>query len=93
MKKKLQKGDVYIVPKDTDLVYLVKKAKEMNFCLGRDIGIISYNDTPLKEVVVNGITTISTDFNAMGKTLTNMVLNNINNKIENPSSLIIRNSL
>ncbi|MCD6113101.1 MAG: GntR family transcriptional regulator [Bacteroidales bacterium] len=91
--RKLQKGDVYIVPKDTDLVYLVKKAKEMNFCFGRDIGLISYNDTPLKEVVANGITTISTDFNAMGKTLANMVLNNINIKIENPSSLIIRNSL
>lgn len=65
----------------------------MNFCLGKDIGIISYNDTPPKEVVINGRATISTDFNAMGKTLANMVLNNINNKIENPSSLIIRESL
>ena len=40
------------------------------------IGIISYNETPLKKVVENGITTISTDFKAMGKLLANMILEN-----------------
>jgi DNA-binding LacI/PurR family transcriptional regulator len=37
------------------------------------IGIISYNETPLKDSK-NGITTISTDFEAMGKILAEMIL-------------------
>ena len=91
--REIQEGDVYIIPKDIDLVNIIKKTRELNYVIGKDIGIISYNDTPLKEVVGDGITTISTDFKLMGKTLAEMVLNNIDKKIENPASLIIRKSL
>jgi DNA-binding LacI/PurR family transcriptional regulator len=58
-----------------------------------DIGIISYNDTPLKKVVANGITTISTDFVAMGKTLAQLVMSKKRTQLENSSSLIVRGSL
>jgi DNA-binding LacI/PurR family transcriptional regulator len=61
--------------------------------LGLDFGIISYNETPLKKVVENGITTISTDFNEMGKQLAEMILENKKVQIENKNNLIIRNSL
>jgi DNA-binding transcriptional regulator YhcF (GntR family) len=91
--KNIKEGEVYIVPDDLDLVRLVKESKRNHFRLGRDMGIISYNDTPLKEVVADGITTISTDFQYMGKALADMVLNKKKIQIENPSSLIIRNSL
>ena len=47
----------------------------------------------LKEVVEGGITTISTDFVEMGKTLANMVLNKKTGKVRNPSKLIVRSSL
>ena len=67
--------------------------KNQNFILGQDIGIISYNDTLLKEIVEGGITTISTDFNEMGKRLAEMILNKEQVKIENPNKLIIRNSI
>lgn len=59
---------------DRDLVKVVKAAQEVNLEIGMDIGIISYNDTPLKKVVANGITTISTDFVAMDKTLAQLVM-------------------
>ena len=88
----IKKGDVYIVPSDKDLVSLVKTAKVEKLELGTDIGIISYNDTPLKEVVADGITTISTDFAAMGSLLADMVLNKNNKQIENVSYLVSRNS-
>ncbi len=29
------------------------------------LGVISYNETPLKKIILNGITTISTDFQMM----------------------------
>jgi len=67
--------------------------KSQNMALVNDIGIISYNDTLLKEIVEGGITTITTDFNEMGKRLAKMILNKEQAKIENPNTLIIRNSI
>jgi DNA-binding transcriptional regulator YhcF (GntR family) len=89
----LEKGDVYIIPEDKSLLNVIKKMKSQGLVLKSDIGIISYNDTLLKEIVEGGITTISTDFNIMGKCLAEMILNKEQLNIENPNSLIIRNSL
>lgn len=88
-----KKGELYIVPDDKSLLRIIKKMKAKELTLAKDIGIISYNDTLLKEVVEGGITTISTDFTAMGERLAEMISNNENVKIENPNNLIIRNSL
>lgn len=89
----IRKGEVYFVIWDRDLVQLIKQANSKGLESGKDIGIISYNDTALKEVVGNGITTISTDFKKMGLTLADLVVKNIKHQIENPSSLILRGSL
>ncbi|QKJ62204.1 GntR family transcriptional regulator [Flavobacterium sp. M31R6] len=86
-------GGVYIIPNDRDLVSVIEKARQQNLKLGTDFGIISYNETSLKKVVSNGITTISTDFTTMGKLLAQMVLTGKKEQIENKSALIIRNSL
>ena len=91
--RKIKKGEVYIIPDDRDLVKVIEKSKLQNLKLGVDFGIISYNETPLKKVVENGITTISSDFVAMGKILAQMILNGKKDQIENKSTLIIRNSL
>ncbi len=78
---------------DRDLVKLIKLAQNYNYKLGKKFGIVSFNDTILKEVVAGGITTISTDFSTMGKTLGDMILKREHRKIRNPSRLILRNSL
>ncbi|MHC1704851.1 MAG: GntR family transcriptional regulator [Tenuifilaceae bacterium] len=91
--RKINKGEVYIAISDDHLVKLIKEAKSSGLKLGEDVGIISYNDTSLKEVVADGITTISTDFKEMGKKLAELVLKKRNIQIENSSSLIIRSSL
>ena len=91
--RELQYGDVYVIPDDRDLVKVIEKSKTQNLKLGLDFGIISYNETPLKKVVENGITTISTDFVAMGKNLAQMILTGKKEQIENKSELIIRKSL
>jgi DNA-binding LacI/PurR family transcriptional regulator len=67
--------------------------KNQEFILAKDIGVISYNDTLLKEIVEGGITTISTDFEMMGQRLAQMIIDKDHQKIENPNQLIIRNSL
>ena len=86
-------GEVYIIPNDRDLVSVIEKSKLQKLQLGNDFGIISYNETPLKKVVENGITTISTDFEAMGKIVASMILKGKKDQIENKSDLIIRKSL
>ena len=72
---------------------MIEQAKRQKLQLGVDYGIISYNETPLKKLVENGITTISTDFETMGKTLAEMILKNSITQIENPSRIIMRNSI
>ncbi|WP_299184133.1 GntR family transcriptional regulator [uncultured Aquimarina sp.] len=89
----LTKGEVYLILDDRDLIWVIKKMKESDLKLIEDLGIISYNDTLLKEIVENGITTISTDFKEMGKCLANMIINNQKTAIENKNELIIRKSL
>lgn len=86
-------GEAYIAIWDRDLVSLVLEAQTHELEIGKDIGIISYNDTALKQIAANGITTISTDFKNMGKKLAELVRSKKNEQIENLSSLIIRKSL
>jgi DNA-binding transcriptional regulator YhcF (GntR family) len=85
--------EAYFIISDRDLVQMVKLAKDYNYKLGKKFGIVSFNDTMLKEVVAGGITTISTDFVEMGKTLADMVLTRKTGQVQNPSRLIVRNSL
>lgn len=91
--REITSGDLYIIPNDRDLVKVIESAGKQSLKLGSDFGIISYNETPLKKIVANGITTISTHFEAMGKILAEMVLKGNKEQIENKSSLIMRNSL
>jgi len=91
--RKIMNGEVFIIPNDRDLVKVLEQSKVQNLKIVDDFGVISYNDTPLKKVVENGITTISTNFSMMGKLLAQMVLENSKEQIENESSLIMRNSL
>lgn len=80
----LEKGDVYIILMEDDLVKLLEQLTNTRLQAGSDIGVISYNETPIKKILLNGITTISTDFQYMGKVAANMILNQSNSKIEAP---------
>ena len=85
--------EAYFLISDHDLVELVKIAKYYKLKLGKKFGIVSFNDTMLKEVVAGGITTISTDFALMGQTLAKMIIEKSQQQIPNSASLIRRNSL
>jgi DNA-binding transcriptional regulator YhcF (GntR family) len=89
----VQPGTLYVVVEDDDLVEIIKEATTKNLALGTDIGIISYNDTPFKEILAGGISVLSTDFQHMGKTIAEMVLHKTIGKQKNPYSFIKRNSI
>ena len=87
----LQAQTTYVVVEETDLAELVKKARMSSFILGKDIGIISFNETTLKELL--GITVITTDFETMGRTAAALLLDNIKIKVKNPFYMIRRETL
>src|SRR5690606_38582950 len=89
----VSKGDAYIVIEETDLASLIKTCQSKGFKIGKDVGIISYNDTPLKEILLEGITVISTDHEKMGSETAEIILANKQVKIKNPFTLILRTSL
>ncbi|PUV26663.1 GntR family transcriptional regulator [Sphingobacterium athyrii] len=77
---------------DTDDVALIKLAKKQGCILGEDIGLISYNDTAVKEILEGGITVISTDFDRMGRSVADIILGKKSIQERNPTQVIIRNS-
>lgn len=89
----IKKGDVFVVMNDRDLITLIKICEKNSWKPGRDLGIISYDETPLKEVLANGITVISTDFIMMGKTASGIIKGQIRGKYNNPPIFIKRKSL
>ena len=89
----VSKDAAYVVIEENDLVNLIKKCREQQLTVGKDIGIISYNETPLKEILLDGITVISTDHTKMGEAAAELILQNSNEKIKNPFKLIRRKSL
>ena len=91
--ERLQKGTVYINLMEDDLVELIEKIISNKLKTGDDIGVISYNETPLKKIILNGITTISTDFKMMGEKAAEMVLNNTKDHLAIPFKVTCRNSL
>ena len=89
----IRKNYVYMTLDDSSLISIIKQVKEKKFIIKRDIGIISFNESPLKEIIEGGITTISTDFSMMGKKLAVMIESNNRTLIENKIKLISRNSI
>ena len=87
----LEAGTCYVVLRETDLVELVKKVRQTPYLLGREIGIISFNETPLKELL--GMTVITTDFHHMGRTAATLLLAGKREQVRNPFYMIRRGSI
>lgn len=87
------KGDVLISLMENDLVTCIEKIMAGSLNVGQDVGVISYNETPIKKFILEGITTISTDFQAMGSLTAAMILDNTVEKKAVPFHLTLRHSL
>jgi DNA-binding transcriptional regulator YhcF (GntR family) len=93
MNTPVKAGQAFIVIEETDLVHLVKICRQNNLTIGKEVGIVSYNETPLKEILLDGITVISTDHEQMGITAARMILEKSTDRVKNPFKLILRKSL
>jgi DNA-binding LacI/PurR family transcriptional regulator len=91
--KHLTPGTLFITPTDDALIELIELQQKTKFKLGKDIGIISYNENPLKRILAGGITTISSDFAKMGTTVAELILKKQSRFIHNSFNIIKRKSL
>ncbi|MEO6288425.1 MAG: GntR family transcriptional regulator [Ginsengibacter sp.] len=89
----LKSKQVYVVIEEIDLANIIKCCRNQKLKIGKDIGIISYNDTPLKEILLDGISVISTDHHKMGETAARFILEQKTEKLRNPFRFISRKSL
>ena len=91
----LEKGDVVLVLNsqlDSGLALLARRIAEAGLLPGKDVRIIAYNEFPLNEVVLGGLTTLSTDFAEMGHQAARMVLSDTLCKVHNPFHLVRRST-
>lgn len=61
----IEKGKVYFTLDNYAVFAMLKECKAKKLKPGKDLGILSHNDEPAKELI--GITTYSADFSLMGK--------------------------
>jgi len=87
------RGDAYFILRQMDLYIILAQCKEKNLEVGKDVGILAYNDVPLYEFVGCGITVISTDFKKMGKMASQFVKEKVKIREILETKTIIRNSL
>ncbi len=91
----MQRGGVYLLLNGQlglGLVETARMAKSRGLEVGKDIGIISYNDSYLSEIILGGLTTVSTDFDQMGRLAAKMVLTHNLDKIKCNFKLTRRNT-
>lgn len=89
----IEQGDVFVMLNsqlDSGLITLVRKARQENMKVGKDYFIISYNESPIDEVVLDGLTTISTDFANMGLEAARMIKDRQMRKMHNDFRMIRR---
>lgn len=87
-------NEAFFVIDDSDLVSVINLGKKKEYQLGNDFGLLSYNDSPIKQVIADGITVISADYKQLGEEVVKYILEDstTTRKIVE-TKLIIRNSL
>jgi DNA-binding transcriptional regulator YhcF (GntR family) len=89
----IQENEAYIVFREFDLIKMINWCTKRGWKFGKEIGVISYDDTPLKEIISEGISVISNDFALMGKRAAEMILEKTKGRYSNEYYFIDRLSL
>lgn len=89
----VKQKNLYFFIGDTFLWQVLKDCTEKGYRVGKDVGVLSCDDHIVKEIILDGLTTISTDFKAMAIKAANYVKEPILTNEIVPIDLIKRNSL
>jgi DNA-binding transcriptional regulator YhcF (GntR family) len=89
----VKKEEAFVLISDDDLYRFIKICRNKGWKLGKDVGLVAYNDNPVKELLEDGITTISTNHDAIGRYAAQMILSGDFKRIKSPFEFVRRNSL
>ena len=77
---------------DAGLLSFSRIARKSGLKIGEDVSVISYNDSPINEIILNGLTAVSTDFKQMGELAAEMILSKTMSKVKCDFRLIRRST-
>lgn len=83
----IKPGDCFLVLNsqlDAGMVDLARKIQRVGLGIGQDVRIISFNEFDMNELVLGGLTTVSTDFKEMGRLAGEMIISRHLSKIHCP---------
>lgn len=86
-------GEVYIAFRQIDVVNIIKQSRTARLKCGEDFGLIAYNDTPAYEVIDQGITVLSINWEELGQKAAEFVLTGKEIKTYLPTEVHLRNSI
>jgi len=89
----ISEGEVFITLSEEDLIVLIEKIRLLKLAAGNQVGVISYHETPIKKIVLNGITTISADAQQTGHMIAQLIKEKSYTHLEVPFHLTVRPSL
>jgi DNA-binding transcriptional regulator YhcF (GntR family) len=89
----IEKNCAYISVSDRVLGQFLEQCREKYFEPGIDVGLLSYNETPMKKFIYKGISVISTDFKELGTKAAEFITHDESMQYYVPTKLTIRESL
>lgn len=89
----VEKNKVYISVSDRILGEFLEQCREKKLEPGKDVGFLSYNETPMKKFIYKGISVVSTDFKELGTKAAEFITNDKPMQHCVSTNLIIRESL
>lgn len=90
---KVEKDTAYLAIKQQDVVKVVKQGRLAGLKCGKNFGLLAYNDIPSYEVIDEGITALTIDWEQMGNEVARFVLDNAVVQKYLPTEVQLRNSL
>ena len=89
----IEKNKAYISVSDRILGIFLEQCREQNLEPGKDVGFLSYNETPMKKFIYKGISVVSTDFKELGTKGAEFITNDKPMQHCVSTNLILRESL
>ena len=91
----VRRNEVYLMinsQHDSGILSFSRIAGKLGLKIGEDVSVISYNDSPLNEIILGGLTAVSADFAQMGALAAQMILDQNLSKVKCDFRLIRRNT-
>lgn len=89
----IEKDVAYLSVSDRILGAFLEQCRDKNLEPGKDVGFLSYNETPMKKFIYKGISVISTDFKELGTKAAVFITEDKPMQTYIATKLIIRESL